>query len=68
MTLDEAKRYDRDYLTPTQVAPILGCNPYSINVWAKQRPDDLGFPVCIIGTRVRIPRLPFIQFMERGLK
>ena len=64
MSLDDLKRIDREYLTPAQVAEVLGCDPQGIRVWARQRPEQLGFPVCIIGTRVRIPKRPFIQFME----
>lgn len=31
---------------------------------AKQRPETLGFPVCVIGEKVFIPRKPFIAFIE----
>lgn len=64
MTLDDLKRLDREYLTPAQVAEVLGCDPQGIRVWARQRPEGLGFPVCIVGSRTKIPKRPFIQFME----
>ena len=64
MTLDDLKRIDREFLTPAQVADILNCSAHGVRIWARQRPEQLGFPVCIIGTRVRIPKRPFIQFME----
>ena len=64
MTLDDLKRLDREFLTPAQVAEVLGCDPQGIRVWARQRPDGLGFPVCIVGSRTKIPKRPFIQFME----
>ena len=64
MSLDDLKRIDREYLTPAQVAEILNCSAHGIRIWARKRPEQLGFPVCIIGTRVRIPKRPFIQFME----
>jgi hypothetical protein len=64
MTLDDLKRLDREFLTPAQVAEILNCSAHGVRIWARQRPEQLGFPVCIIGTRVRIPKRPFIQFME----
>lgn len=64
MTLDDLKRVDRDWLLAREVAPILGTDPHSIRVWAHQRPDVLGFPVCVIGSRVRIPKKPFIEFWE----
>lgn len=64
MTLDDLKRVDRDWLLAREVAPILGTDPHSIRVWAHQRPESMGFPVCVIGSRVRIPKKPFIEFME----
>lgn len=64
MTLDDIKAIDREFLTPAQVAEILNCSAHGVRIWARQRPEQLGFPVCIIGTRVRIPKRPFIQFME----
>lgn len=64
MSLDDLKRLDREFLTPAQVAEILNCSAHGVRIWARQRPEQLGFPVCIIGTRVRIPKRPFIQFME----
>lgn len=65
MTLQEIATYDRDYLTPTQAAPVLGCNPYFINLMSKTEQDRkaLGFPVIRVGTRVKIPRIPFLHFM-----
>lgn len=64
MSLDDLKRLDREFLTPAQVAEILGCNPQGIRVWARERPEGLGFPVCLVGSRIKIPKRPFIQFME----
>jgi len=63
MNVQELREYPREWLTVAQVAPILGCDPQALRVWAKQRPQDLGFPVVVMGTRVKIPREPFIRFM-----
>ena len=63
MTLNEIKALDREFLTPAQVASVLGCDPQGIRVWAKQNPEGLGFPTCVIGSRVKVPRLAFIQWM-----
>lgn len=69
--LDELEKIDRDFLIPKDIAPILGVDPYSINVQAKQDivrgVSSLGFPVIVIGTRVKIPKIPFIRFMREGL-
>ena len=64
MSLDDLKRIDREFLTPAQVAEVLGCDPQAIRVWARKRPEGLGFPVCLVGSRTKIPKRPFIQFME----
>lgn len=53
---------EKTMLTPAEVAPVLGCKPYSINVQAQHDPAALGFPVCVLGRRVLIPREPFISW------
>ena len=64
MTISEIKALDREYLTPAQIAPILGCDPQDIRVAARQRPDLLGFNVAVVGTRVKVPRRGFLKWME----
>ena len=63
-TLDEIKAMDRDMVTPAVVAGVVGCDPYYISVQAKEDPAALGFPVCVVGTRTKIPRLAFIRWVE----
>lgn len=63
MTLDEIKASDKAMLTPKDVAEVLGCNAYSINIQVKQDPSKLGFPAALVGTRVKIPRVQFLRFM-----
>lgn len=63
MSLDDIRKIDREFLTPAQVAEVLGCDPHGIRVWARQRPEGLGFPVCIVGHRIKIPKVPFLRFM-----
>lgn len=64
MTLDDIRNFDREFLTPAQVAPILGCDAQDVRVAAKERPDLLGFNVAVIGTRVKIPKRGFIAWMD----
>ena len=64
MTLDELKAMDRDTLTPAIVGSVLHCTPYYITIQARTNPEALGFPVCVIGSRTKIPRLAFIRWME----
>lgn len=66
MTFEEIKRSDKDFLIPADVAPVLGCKPYSVNVQAKADISKLGFPVTMMGTRVLIPRLGFIRWVQYG--
>ena len=51
-------------ITPALAAQALGCDPHWIRIMAKTTPEKLGFPVIIIRSRTRIPRIPFIRFME----
>ena len=64
MTLQELEQLDTEVLTPKQVAPILGCQPYSINVAIKNGKNPFPFPVIRMGSRVRIPKMPFLKFMR----
>lgn len=50
-------------LTPTDVAPVLGTDPQSIRLQARQEPEKLGFPVVVVGNRTKIPREPFLRFV-----
>ena len=43
MTLEEIKNSDKLFLTPDDVAPVLGSNPHTVRCTARQRPDLLGF-------------------------
>ena len=52
----------KEMLSPADVAPVLGCNPYAINVMAKEDPARLGFPVGVVGKRVKIPRRAFLRW------
>jgi hypothetical protein len=56
---------DRPFLTPAEVAPVLECDPHAIRLAARSAPEGLGFPVICIGSRVKIPRLPFVEFMTK---
>ncbi|MBQ8617687.1 MAG: hypothetical protein IJ418_09245 [Clostridia bacterium] len=58
------KAMDKPMITPAEAAQVLGCNPHDIRVKAKLQPDLLGFPVTVVGTRTKIPRIPFIRHVE----
>ena len=61
--LDELKEMDAAFITPQVAAHYIHCDPHWLRLMARQRPEQLGFPVCCIGSRVRIPRIPFIKFL-----
>lgn len=64
--LEKIKKIEREYLLPNEVAKVLDCNPHYIRLQARSNPELLGFKVICIGSRVRIPKIPFIKFMEEG--
>lgn len=64
MTLEEIKKSDKLFLNAAEVAPVLSTNPNLIRWEAHNRPENLGFPVVVLKSRVKIPRLPFIDFLE----
>ena len=63
MTIQELLQSDQIYLTPADIAPILHCDPQCIRAQAQANSEKLGFQVIVIGTRVRIPRIPFLQYL-----
>ena len=66
MTFEQMIKSDKNFMTPEDVAEVLGCKPYSINRQAKADPGKLGFPVCMMGATVCIPRLAFLHWMQCG--
>jgi len=64
--LERIKRSADDFINASDVAEVLKCDPNDIRGQAKERPELLGFSVIVCGTRVKIPRLPFIEFMTKA--
>ena len=62
MTLAEIEASDKTYLVPTDVAELLGVEHYSINLQAKKDVKALGFPASKVRTRVKIPRIGFLNW------
>lgn len=59
LTLDQLEALPAEVLTCAQVTPVL--------LQALERPELLGFPVIVAGSRVKIPKRPFIRFMREGI-
>lgn len=70
MTLEDLEQIRREYLTPAEVAKVLGVNPYRINLQVKkdkrEGTNSFPFPTILIGTRVKIPRQAFLEAMRHG--
>ena len=63
MTLDEIKACDKSTLTQAEIADVLNCDAQDIRIQARMAPEKLGFPVIVVKTRTKIPRVPFLRFM-----
>ena len=66
MTLSELEALETEVLTCQQIAPVLMANPATIHLQAVECPEKLGFPVIVMGSRVKIPKKAFIAFMKGG--
>lgn len=68
MTLEDIEKLDKEVLIPSDIAPILGCAPYAINVATKGGKNPFPFPVIHMGNRVKIPKRAFIKAMKGEAK
>ena len=63
MTLEQIKASDKSWLTAVDIAPVLHCDPNLIRWQAHNDPAKLGFPVLVLGCRVKINRKTFLQYL-----
>lgn len=63
MTKEEIINHPKEYLTPAQVASVLGQDPQYIRIAAKLEPDSLPYPYYQSGNRIKIIKEGFIKFM-----
>ena len=59
--LSDVEKLEKEMLVPADVAPILGCHPYTINVATENGANPFPFPVIRLGRRVLIPKQPFLN-------
>ena len=64
MTLEDIKAMTGEIITPAVAAEVLGADPHWLRVAARTKPELLGFPVIVMGSRVKIPRRAFIKYLE----
>ena len=62
--LERIEKLDKEMLVPTDVAKYLGVCAYSINIATRDGKNPFPFPVIRMGTRVRIPKVPFLKAMR----
>ncbi len=65
-TLSDIENLPREFLTAAEVADVLRASPNTIRWQAQHDPQKLGFPVIVIGRRVKIPKQGFIYFCRYG--
>ena len=66
MTLDEIRKSTKDFLSPDDLRGAIPANANNIRAQAHDNPALLGFPAIVVGTRVLIPRLGFLHFIDYG--
>ena len=66
MTLKEIEESGKEVLTCAEVAPVRKCPPATRHRQAMEEPWRLGFPVIVMGSRVKSPRGPFLSYMKEG--
>lgn len=64
--LSAIENIEEAWLLPETVAEFMGCNPNTLRAQARQDPSMLGFPVCVMGSRVKIPKDGFIFWYRYG--
>lgn len=64
LTFEEIENLSDEVLTCVQVSKVLKSEVAALHKQAVTNPKNLGFPVIVVGTRVKIPRIPFIKFMR----
>lgn len=62
-TLEELRASPKAFFTPGEVCGVLGSNPQTIRVTARQRPDLIGYEFTFVGNRMKIPKIPFLRFL-----
>ena len=64
MTLAELRKSDKDVLTPADISDVLGSDPETIRITARQRPELIGYPYTFTGNRMKIPRAAFLKWFD----
>ncbi len=65
-TLAEIESCSKNILLAADVAPYLETDPNLIRWQAQNEPEKLGFPVIVLGSRVKIPKDGFVNYCKYG--
>lgn len=65
-TLNDLRASAEATISAAEAASVLGMSPQWLRLMARESPGKLGFPVIVYGKRVKIPRLPFLHYLEGG--
>ena len=63
MTLLEMRESKKVFLTCKDVSELLQADPNTIRAQAHDDPSKLGFSVIVLGSYIKIPRIPFLKFI-----
>lgn len=64
----EIEESDDLLLLADDVARAIGVAPQNLREQAKDEPQKLGFNVIVVGTSIKIPRVPFLEFVKGNNK
>ena len=62
--LKKIEESNEAFILCEDIGRLLGITPQCIREQAKKSPQHLGFPVVVVGNSIRIPRVPFLQFVK----
>ncbi len=63
MTLEELKEKRPLFVNANDLKDILEIDPANLRSQAQSDPQKIGFPIMVIGTRVKVPVKPFLKFL-----
>lgn len=73
-TLEDLERVEADFIFPKDAAVFIKCEPHNMNIRAKTDIElygeiiTFGFPAHFQGTRLKIPRVPFIRYIREEVR
>jgi len=63
-TIQDIENLTENFLTVAQVAEFMSCSPQMIRDQAELEPKYLGFPICKVCHRYRIPKDGFVTWYK----